>query len=201
MLSYASKHKCRRSVILEHFGETCPSHTRCCDVCDPRPVNDTEVDITKDAKIALRALRDVAGGPALICSLLAGSCSKRVKNVIVYSTSAKNHWGVGAPRTETFWKDIVEKLVQGGILDRRVSRKGYPIVSIGENGQGVLEENVCVFSTTCGAVVRRKSKRELVCKAYMSGVEPEEIAISTGLSENVIVDILLRDGLAEESCD
>lgn len=51
---------CRRSALLDYFGEKCAPQERCCDLCDERagaggaaPVVE---DITEDAKLVLAAI-------------------------------------------------------------------------------------------------------------------------------------------------
>ncbi|KAF6208176.1 hypothetical protein GE061_016627 [Apolygus lucorum] len=142
MQRYLQADECRRRIIVSHFdpsGEV-QDNSLCCDICLKNKTkgtnlksDDSEYDLSNDALLLLKAVRDTRGcyGLQVPIYLLRGSTAKRLP--AKYHTSPL--YGTGCNKPEEYWKLLGglllrEFLLEDNFVDKGGSFGGFPIKTI-----------------------------------------------------------------------
>jgi ATP-dependent DNA helicase RecQ len=133
MIAFASATTCRRGALLAYFGEAYGSDN--CAACDACTVGREVVDITDDARKVL-AVVDATGerfGTVHIVGILTGS---RRQSIVKFGHDALPVYGSGTQRTLGDWREIVDSMVQQGVLNH--TGGGRPVLCLTQAGRAVL---------------------------------------------------------------
>ena len=167
LLAYCESPACRRSVLLDYFGERIEPCGNC-DVCiDP-------VEMVDGTKEGLKVLTAVHGtgqrfGAAHIIDVLRGSATEKV------ATSRHDQlpvFGSGDEHKKEEWRSVIRQLVAAGFLDLDV--KGYGGLAITAKGEALFrdEESFQYRQDTIrpAKLARAKRKAELVTNLSRSEI-------------------------------
>ena len=151
VLDYARKHRCRRAMLLEYFGE---SADRCgnCDNCDApdgaragetakggvarsdRVLDERDIPVFR---MALEAVAELGGrfGKTLIAKTITGSAAKDVTR---FGLKRRACFGRLAGFRQTEAVEMIESLLSVGLAIQAGDRM-RPTVALGPDGQAVLD--------------------------------------------------------------
>jgi len=132
-VSYAESSICRRKQILHYFGEVYnEDNCQNCDNClNPKEM----MDVTKDIKLALEAVRDTKElfKANHICHVLMGTLNTNVKTV-------KHHllkiFGKGSEKDEKHWEGVIRQALVQLLLDKDIEQ--YGVLKLTEKGQAFI---------------------------------------------------------------
>lgn len=132
LLGFCESASCRRSVLLDYFGEQSEPCGNC-DVCID-PVD--RVDGTAEGQKVLAAIQQSGErfGAVHVIDILRGQMTEKV--------TAAGHdrlpaFGTGAEHNKEAWRSIVRQLVAAGFL--LLDIKGYGGLALTDKGQGLLQ--------------------------------------------------------------
>ena len=157
MLGLCETLRCRRQLILEHFGE--PSEP-CgnCDTClNPPKAWDGTVPAQKllSTIVRLQRERNQRYGAGHLIDILLGRRTERVEQ---WHHEQLSTFGIGTELTDLQWRTVARQLLAGGVL--AVSGDGHATLGITEASWAVLrgEQNVQLREETVTRA-RRPSRR------------------------------------------
>ena len=114
MLAYCEAAGCRRTVLLNYFGEALDTHAACgnCDTCQTPPeLWDGTVAAQKFMSAALRTGQRF--GAAHLIDILRGKATEKVGQ---FGHDKLQTFGVGADHDEATWRSVARQLLAGGLL-------------------------------------------------------------------------------------
>ena len=125
MIKYATSHRCRRNVLLSYFGDTNPALATiskdesnkdyCCDICAtiPPKMKDVTIPVQKLLSCIVRVKENF--GANYVIDILLGS---KQKKIIERNHDKLSTWGIGKELQKENWLDLVECLIEYGLLQR-----------------------------------------------------------------------------------
>jgi len=125
VIAYATGRRCRREMILSYFGDACPRHARCCDVCNPAVAGQgAAAGGERFSDLERAILGAVAATPGItraqLVRLLAG-----VPAAGASAPGRRNPWfGSGRLEGRAAMQAAVDDLVQRGLLVPAVAAHG-----------------------------------------------------------------------------
>ena len=131
MLGYCEAPACRRTALLEYFGERIEACGNC-DVClDPSE----RIDGTEDARKILSAVYRSGErfGAAHLIDLLRGAETEKIAR---FGHHRLPTFGVGSDRGKNEWRSLVRQMVATGYL--RLDIAGYGGLGITDKGRALL---------------------------------------------------------------
>ena len=149
MLAYCESAKCRRTVLLNYFGEEA---TPCanCDVClDPPEVWDGTVAAQKALSAALRTGQRFGAGHLI--DLLRGKATEKMKQ---FGHDSLPTFAVGAEFDDMAWRSIFRQLLAAGVLE--ADAHAYGALKLTEAARPVLKSETTL--TLRRYIARAKSK-------------------------------------------
>jgi ATP-dependent DNA helicase RecQ len=139
MTEYAEDENCRRSHLLEYFGEHWP-HENCggCDSClSPREKYDASVDCRKLLSCVFR-IRQMSGfttGLQHVADVLGGGNTEKVRR---WRHETLSTFGIGRDKTRAEWAALGRQLLKTGLLQQ--SQDGFSTVSLTHDGLAALKD-------------------------------------------------------------
>ncbi len=120
MLGFCETIKCRRQVLLAHFGEELPKPCGYCDTCTGK------VDTWDGTIVAQKALSCVYRtgqrfGAAYLTEVLLGKDDERICR---FGHDRISTFGIGTELSEREWKSVFRQLVAAGLLNIDIDGKG-----------------------------------------------------------------------------
>jgi hypothetical protein len=155
MIAYALEPTCRRTRILNYFGQSFTPPCGNCDACDavnitaltaaPAPTIATEKS-NRIARAILQAAADFNGrlGRTLIAEILAGSHSQRVTQP---KLDQSLHHGALRLHSRTHIRDWIDELIAREWL--RTTAEEYPLLCLTEAGRAALAEAAPLALSGC----------------------------------------------------
>ncbi|MBL8838244.1 MAG: DNA helicase RecQ [Alphaproteobacteria bacterium] len=113
MVGFASTGRCRREVLLAHFGETRPGPCGACDNClDLSPRN----DVTEAARQALSCVYRTGErfGAAHVADVLVGAETEKIRSL---GHDRLSTYGIGKALAKSQWRAVFGHLVGEGLLE------------------------------------------------------------------------------------
>ena len=132
-IKYASHNVCRRSQLLEYFGEDYPAE-KCgaCDICEDIV---EKIDIMIDAQIVMSAMSrtDQRFGIRHIVDIVAGADTKRIREL---RHNEIKTYGAGRHKEKKHWHFIVDEL----LAQEAIIQDGdqYPVLILTKKGTEIL---------------------------------------------------------------
>ena len=138
MVDYAECTSCRRTKLLEHFGEKASGTGRtsgnaCCDICsgDNSPVKiDVTIPVQKILSCIIRTGERF--GTSYIVDVLTGS---RQQRIIDNGHSSLSVWGIGKEYGRNDWFELTRLLVSAGYLNKS---EDYQVLSLTQAARQAL---------------------------------------------------------------
>ena len=138
MVDYAECTSCRRTKLLEHFGEKASGTGRtslnaCCDICsgDNSPVKiDVTIPVQKILSCIIRTGERF--GTSYIVDVLTGS---RQQRIIDNGHTSLSVWGIGKEYARNDWFELTRLLVSAGYLNKS---EDYQVLSLTQAARQAL---------------------------------------------------------------
>ncbi|MBI5936887.1 MAG: DNA helicase RecQ [Betaproteobacteria bacterium] len=152
LLSYCEAPRCRRTVLLDYFGEqSAPCGN--CDVClDPPELFDGSVAAQKALSAAWRTGQRF--GAAHLIDVLLGKGTDKVKN---FGHDALPTFGVGTEHSEAEWRGIFRQLVAAGLMQADLAE--YGALKLTEAARPVLKGEQSVQLRKPSKIAKGKAAR------------------------------------------
>ena len=144
ILHYAEAEQCRRSTLLDYFGET-GSEGNCggCDNCilprEPYPGDGGTLLAQKLLSCVLR-IRQAAGfsvGMAHIAEVLVGA---KTEKIIRWHHDQLSTYGIGRDIDRRQWQEIGRQLLRMGILQQQSTSSGFATIELSSEGMAILRD-------------------------------------------------------------
>jgi len=155
LLAFCESPRCRRTVLLDYFGEAA---TPCgnCDVClDPPELWDGTEAARKALSAAFRT--GMRFGAAHLIDVLRGKATDKVKQ---WQHDLLPTFGVGADLDDSAWRGVFRQMVAGGLLQADLAEHGA--LKLTEAARPVLKGEQSVemrrMKKTHAAVIRAKKQ-------------------------------------------
>jgi ATP-dependent DNA helicase RecQ len=156
MTGYAEDDGCRRSHLLEYFGESWP-HDNCggCDSClTPRESYDATLDCRKLLSCAFR-IRQHSGfttGLQHMADVIAGGNTEKIRR---WNHETLSTYGIGRETPRAEWVALGRQLLKSGLLCQ--SQDGYSTISLTNDGLTALKDGRNFTLTRPPATARANS--------------------------------------------
>ena len=136
MVMYASHNSCRRSRLLEYFGEDYGDEN--CGACDICTGTVKRVDATVDAQILMSAVSRTGQrfGIRHVIDIVTGADTKRIREL---QHNEVKTYGAGGHKDKRYWQFIVDELLAQDAICQDGDR--YPVLKLTEKGRGILFGN------------------------------------------------------------
>ena len=139
MTEYAEDENCRRSHLLEYFGEHWP-HENCggCDAClSPREKYDATVDCRKllSCVFRIRQLSGFTTGLQHVADVLGGGNTEKIRR---WRHETLSTYGIGKEKTRAEWAALGRQLLKMGLLQQ--SQDGFSTISLTHDGLSALKD-------------------------------------------------------------
>jgi ATP-dependent DNA helicase RecQ len=137
MIGYSETVQCRRTVLLEYFGEKMHSCGNCDTCLDPPETWDGTIAVQKLLSAALRTGQRF--GTAYVMDVLLGKTTERIAQ---NGHDRLPTFGVGRDLPEKVWRGIMRQVVAGGLLRANAAR--YGALEVTDKARPVLRGEVRV---------------------------------------------------------
>lgn len=128
MISYAECHTCRRSRLLEYFGETLnrvqDGGASCCDVCGGSATVSVDVTIPVQKLLSCIIRTEQRFGAAYVIDVLLGSKQQRILD---NGHDKLSVWGIGKEYSRNDWFALIRLLLEKELL---VKDSEYQVLSL-----------------------------------------------------------------------
>lgn len=116
LIAYVEAIHCRRTILLEYFGEESKHKCNNCDNCNEPPVTyDATIDAQKALSCIYRAQTERYGfGVGHIVNILIGKADEKIRN---FQHDKLSTFGIGADVSDAQWRSIIRQLVILGYID------------------------------------------------------------------------------------
>ena len=144
ILHYAEAEQCRRSTLLDYFGEK-GSEGNCggCDNCilprEPYPGDGGTLLAQKLLSCVLR-IRQATGfsvGMAHIAEVLVGA---KTEKIIRWHHDQLSTYGIGRDIDRRQWQEIGRQLLRMGILQQQSTSSGFATIELSSEGMAILRD-------------------------------------------------------------
>jgi ATP-dependent DNA helicase RecQ len=198
MVTYAESNACRRSLILQHFGDSGPAEAEvCCDNCQARqavalPSNEAEA-LSQSERAALIVLDTVRRlgqrvGRKKITQVLKGY---KAQDILKFGYNKNIYYGRLAVFSQGELKDLIDQLCKGGYL--KVVGGEYPVLHLTPQGEAAIKAKSAIplklpHQITPQAIEHKKAERQAggtldyTAQLFSQGLTVEQIAAQRGLS-------------------
>ncbi len=166
LLNYCESMRCRRTMLLEYFGEQLDEPCGNCDTClVPVETWDGTVQAQKALSAVYRTEQRFGAGHVI--DVLLGKDTPRMQQLKHHRLST---WGVGAELNEKQWRSVFRQLVAGGYLTTDAG--GYGSLLLAPKSAAVLkgQEAVAFRRDPTPAQTQSSSKRAV---SVLKGVDGE----------------------------
>ncbi len=166
MLQYAESYSCRRSVLLNYFGEE-PQAENCqmCDNClNPRTLDDLTLPAQKLLSCVHRAGNRF--GITYIIDVLRGSQNQRV---LENRHNELSTYGIGKDLSKNQWKNLARQLLSQAYINQNIDN--YNVISVTEKGYGLLKGE----TTFEGFLVQAKLEKSKPAAMQRSGTYDNQL--------------------------
>lgn len=149
MVAYGEAQTCRRTLLLEYFGETWPEdNCGACDICLAVSERQDARNSYDGTEIAQKVLSTVIRtgerfGMNHIVDVLRGSSAQRIRQL--RHDSLPVH-GIARDFSKEDLQDVVDQLIDRGLIERK-STDGYPILRVTPSGREFLKSRDTVTLT------------------------------------------------------
>ncbi len=147
MVHYAESAECRRSMLLEYFGEHYPNPS--CDRCDncltPREMYDGTIDAQKFLSCVVR-IKEKSGfnvGVRYVADVLTGGDTEKIRRWRHHELST---YGIGKDRSRDEWASIGRELLRLRLL-RKIDDAGFPTIEVSPSGLEMLKHRTAIRLT------------------------------------------------------
>ncbi|MEO1494889.1 MAG: DNA helicase RecQ [Pseudomonadota bacterium] len=164
LVAYAEASSCRRTMLLQYFGDSCAACGNC-DICLDPPVM---TDATGAARMALEVI-SVTGqrfGAAHIIDILRGGQTKRIQE-LRHDRLAQH--GAGRDHAKPWWQAFLRQLVSAGHLV--IDIQGFGGLQISPTGQEILRG---MRSFECREITVKTPKSRARPSGPVSDLSPED---------------------------
>lgn len=148
MENFVKTKQCRRQVLLEYFGEDPPDQCNNCDTCCGvtqdlvANAKTTSQNVQKEAKILILLIdsfRDKNFGLGMYINILRRSSNKKITSIM----RKNKYYGAGHHRSDAWWKELAENLVEQGYLQYvRIGGGRFAMQSIKNTKKGITWSNM-----------------------------------------------------------
>lgn len=209
MVAYAESNRCRRRILLDHFGDASPAEAEvCCDNClaSRPPAVGPAVDpenLPPDQRVALAILDAVRRlrwetGRGKLARMLWGSKAKAMQR-LGYDKSL--YYGRLADFTVAEIEGLIDQLVRAHYL-KPVGGE-MPVLRLSPRGTAALQAHAAIplrlpHAPDAQAAQRKRAKREaggtvpLTAQLFAQGLAPADIAARRGLTVDTIFNHLAQ---------
>lgn len=132
MLAYCEAADCRRTVLLNYFGETSDTCDNCDTCLDPPERWDGTVAAQKLLSAAIRSGQRYGAGHLI--DILRGKCTEKISQ---YQHDQLPTFGIGKEHDESTWRSVARQLLATGLLHADPQRYGGLILT--ETARPVLK--------------------------------------------------------------
>jgi len=152
MLAYCEAAGCRRTVLLNYFGETRDACNNC-DTCQTPPeLWDGTVAAQKFMSAALRTGQRF--GAAHLIDILRGKATDKVSQ---FNHDNLPTFGVGADHDEATWRSVARQLLASGLL--YADAQAYGALKLTENAKPILKGETTLMLRRQIAAAKKKSAK------------------------------------------
>lgn len=148
MKRYITTKQCRRQILLEYFDETHDGHCNFCDNCNGvHKISDTAIvttqqNVQKEAKLLIDLIESIKNknfGISMYINILRGSGNNTITSVMRKS----KFFGAGKHKSVNWWKEMSDKLVSLGYLQKVFLKGGrFAMQIIKVTKQGITWANM-----------------------------------------------------------
>jgi ATP-dependent DNA helicase RecQ len=133
VVGFASHNVCRRTQLLNFFGETYPDDN--CSTCDICTGSVEQIDITTDAQIMMSAISRTGQrfGIGHIIDIVTGADTRRIREM---KHNEIKTYGAGKHSDKKHWRFLVNELLAQDII--RQDGDPYPVLKLTQKGLDVL---------------------------------------------------------------
>ncbi len=162
LLGLCEATRCRRQVMLEYFGDTCPPCNNC-DTCLSPP---RTFDGTAAAQKALSCVYRTGQrfGVNYLIEVLLGADTERIR---MFGHHAQSTFGIGKDFNAVQWRSIFRQLVAGGLLSIEPDSHGG--LSITEQGRDFLKGRETLALREPRATKAARTKRGAAAAVHAVG--------------------------------
>lgn len=133
LLGLCEAARCRRQILLEYFGDTCPPCGNC-DIChNPPEMFDATEAVQKAISCACRTGQRF--GVGYLIDVLLGKDDARIHNFGHHKVST---YGIGTEHSQRAWQNIFRQIIANDLL--RVDMLAHGGLALTENGRKFLQE-------------------------------------------------------------
>jgi ATP-dependent DNA helicase RecQ len=178
-VGFAAHNVCRRTQLLNFFGEEYPSENcGACDICSGRV---EQIDVTTDAQIVMSAMSRTQQrfGIGHILDIVTGADTKRIRDL---QHDDIKTYGAGKQKDKKHWRFLVDELLAQGFIRQDGDR--YPVLKLTQKGSDVL------FGQDRVTALKREDMKK---KLPVKGVDSDRY--DEGLFERLRI---VRKNIAEE---
>ncbi len=159
MIHYAEGSSCRRSQLLQYFGETFEEENcKGCDNClSPRPVFDGTVSAQKVLSCIYRIREKSGFGVGLnhIIEVLTGADTEKIRRL---NHTTLSTYGIGKEQNRSEWGSIARELIRLGFISQ--SKGQFTVLELTQKGINALKQRSQIFLTRSMNLVKEKLKKE-----------------------------------------
>jgi ATP-dependent DNA helicase RecQ len=136
--AFAETSSCRRKFLLHYFGEEFDDKG-CNKMCDNCRHPKKKEDVTKEAVLALQAVKEMDGQYNLehIVDVLVG---KKTHEVGMAGHHKLSSFGAGIDREAIFWKSVLRMLLVHAYVTKNI--ENYGLLSVSEKGDAYIKKSV-----------------------------------------------------------
>lgn len=220
IIDYSESNRCRRRIILKHFGDTGSAEAeRCCDNCEsqkavqakPPKSGQDYTETEKAALIILHAVkhlkRDV--GRSRLVEILTGS---KARDIFEYGWNKSKYYGRLQHFTQNQCRDFIDQLLKNRFL--KLVGSDYPVLKCTPRGEEALQNLASIALAMNAAqtpappdsplrqIAGLTPTQQKTLALFREGQTAEEIAELRGLSVGTIythISQLIGQGLVQVS--
>jgi len=207
MIAYAESNQCRRSILLDHFGD--PGTTKvevCCDNCQAQVVYQKPSEagvLTQEERVALIVLDTVRRlkyniGREKLAQILKGS---QAQDILKFGYDRSPYYARLAVCSMAELIDLVDQLVKMSYL--KVIGGKYPVLSLTPQGEAAIRAKAAIpvklqHTRSDKEIERKKAERqaggtiEYTAQLFAQGLSIDQIANHRGLSVTTIYGHIAR---------
>lgn len=134
VLDYAEGTDCRRTIVLQYFGERFSGNCGNCDnCCNPKPIEDWTIEAQKFLSCVVRC--NERFGMAHIIDVLRGSKKRKIKQ---YGHHLLSTYSIGKDKSLAEWKMLGRSLIHQDLLDE--TSDGFSVLKLNQRSWEILRK-------------------------------------------------------------